>query len=70
MQMNQTDNTHNIKLAYSIAEAVQATGISRSTLYTHIKEGRLRTTHIGARTVILAEHLMAWLTSFSNVEVA
>ncbi len=70
MQTNQTDNTNNIKLAFSIAEAVQATAIGRSTIYKHIREGRLHTTHIGGRTVILAEHLDAWLDSFSHVQVA
>lgn len=49
------------KLAYSIPEAVAATGIGRSTLYQHIKAGALIVTKIGGRTVIRAEHLTAWL---------
>lgn len=52
------------KLAYSIPEAVAATGIGRSTLYQHIKAGSLIATKIGGRTVILSEHLTAWLSSF------
>jgi excisionase family DNA binding protein len=51
-------------LAYSIPEAVAATGIGRSSLYTQIKDGHLRSTKIGGRTVIMAEHLTAWLRSF------
>jgi len=54
------------KLAYTIHEAVAATGIGRSTLYFHLKTGSLRPTKIGRRTVILADELARWLASFSN----
>lgn len=54
------------KLSYSIPQAVAATGIGRSTIYKHIKAGTLRATRIGGRTVILAEHLTAWLNSFAE----
>ena len=54
------------KLSYSIPQAVAATGIGRSTLYKHIKSGTLRATRIGGRTVILEEHLTAWLNSFAE----
>jgi excisionase family DNA binding protein len=59
-------NTGARKLAYSIPETVAATGIGRSTIYKHIKAGTLRATRIGGRTVILAEHLTAWLNSFAE----
>lgn len=51
------------KLAYTIAEVVEATGIGRSTIYKHISGGTLRATRIGGRTVVLTEHLNAWLRS-------
>jgi excisionase family DNA binding protein len=70
MKSIQTDNGHSIKLAFTIPEAVRATGIGRSTLYTHIKDGRLRATRVGGRRIILAENLAAWLASFSDAEAA
>jgi excisionase family DNA binding protein len=51
---------HNVpKLGYSIAEAVQASSLGRSTLYAHISAGRLKANRIGGRTVIPAESLHA-----------
>lgn len=47
------------KLGYSIAEAVQASSLGRSTLYAHISAGRLKANRIGGRTVIPAESLHA-----------
>jgi excisionase family DNA binding protein len=41
-----------VPLAYSIADAVKATGIGRTTLYSLIKHGDLPTVKIGARTLI------------------
>ena len=41
-----------IKLAYTIPEAVGASGISRSTLYTFIKTKQLPVVKIGQRTLI------------------
>lgn len=50
------------KLAYTIPEAVKATGIGRSALYEEIKAGRLRSRKRGAQTLILAEDLNQFLT--------
>lgn len=47
------------KLAYSIAEAVTASGIGRTTLYKLIAEGRLEARKIGSRTVIPRSSLVA-----------
>lgn len=40
------------KLAYSIPEAAEATGLSRSMLYLALKAGKLIARKAGARTVI------------------
>ena len=40
------------KLAYTIPEAVDASGISRSTLYTYIKAKQIPVVTIGPRTLI------------------
>jgi excisionase family DNA binding protein len=49
------------KLGYSIREACDATSISKTTLYSHIAAGRLRTVRVGGRTIIPAEALRSLL---------
>lgn len=49
------------KLAYSISEAIQATSIKRSCLYSHIATGRLKSVKISGRTVIPADALRAFV---------
>ena len=51
------------KLAYTILEAVDLTGFSRSVIYQEIGSGRLRAIKRGRRTAILANDLDAWLTT-------
>ncbi|MDE2165521.1 MAG: helix-turn-helix domain-containing protein [Alphaproteobacteria bacterium] len=43
---------HSGKVSYSIPEAVDATGLSRSTLYEALRDGKLVARKCGARTVI------------------
>ena len=52
------------KLAYGIADAVQATSVGRSFLYEEIKAGRLKTFKVGTRTLIAATDLMSWLSAY------
>lgn len=40
------------KLAYTIDEASQATGLGHTTIYAMMKDGRLRRVKIGTRTLI------------------
>lgn len=47
------------KLGYSIAEAVQASSLGRTTIYSHIAAGRLRAVRVGGRTIIPADSLRA-----------
>jgi excisionase family DNA binding protein len=47
------------KLAFSIAEACHATSLGRTTLYSHIKHGRLKRVRVGQRVLIPADSLMA-----------
>lgn len=54
------------KLAYTVAEACAAAGIGRTTLYQHIRDGRLHTFKCGRRTLIRAEELSRWLDSLSS----
>ena len=54
------------KLAYSIKEVRALTGLSNATIYLHIKNGRLRSTKNGGRTLILAQDLQAWIDGWSR----
>ncbi len=47
------------KLAFSVREACAATTLGKTTIYSHIANGRLRAVRIGGRTVIPAESLRA-----------
>jgi hypothetical protein len=49
------------KIAYTISEAVQASGLSRSMLYVAIGHGELRARKCGARTLILDSDLRKFL---------
>ena len=51
------------KIAYTIPEAVRASGLSRSTIYLAIGSGALRARKFGARTVILDAELRRFLRS-------
>jgi len=55
MQSNKSDPP---KIAYSIREAVAATGCSRSWLYTMIANNKLRSTRVAGRRLIPAEALL------------
>jgi len=56
-----------VPLAYRIEDAAAAIGISRSTLFEYIKDGRIPSRKIGASTVIRHRDLEAFLdaTPFS-----
>jgi hypothetical protein len=51
------------KIAFTIKEAVRASGLSRSMLYVAIGEGALRARKCGARTLILDTDLRRFLRS-------
>lgn len=51
------------RLAYSIREAADAIGVSRSSMYLEIAEGRLRVRKVGRRSVISDADLSTWLAT-------
>jgi excisionase family DNA binding protein len=55
------------KQAYSIAEVKAELGIGQTKLYALIKEGKIKTHKIGARTIIKAESLKNFLDSLPEV---
>jgi excisionase family DNA binding protein len=50
-------------IAVSISDAVQLSGIGRSSIYSAISRGELPTKKAGRRTLILMDELRRWLTS-------
>lgn len=53
------------KLAYSISEAVRASGLGRTYLYEKIGSGDLKSRKIGGRRVILRDDLLDFLRNAS-----
>ena len=51
------------RLAYTVTEAAKVSTISRTRLYGLMAEGRLRSSTIGTRRVILADDLRALLAA-------
>jgi excisionase family DNA binding protein len=62
MRSMSTNNDGVKRLALSIREAEQASGLSRATLYRLIASGRLMTLKIGARRLVTIGALEALLT--------
>ena len=58
----------NEKLAYQIVEAARATGLSRSSLYRAMNSGALKSFHVGARRLIWAQDLEAFLQRHRTAE--
>lgn len=50
------------KFGFSIKEAIVASSLGRTTIYGHIKAGRLKVNRVGGRTIIPAESLRALVT--------
>jgi hypothetical protein len=60
-------NEQQAKIAYTITEAVLASGLSRSMLYVAIGRGALQARKCGARTLILEADLRRFLRSLPRV---
>lgn len=54
-----TTNPNPAKLAYSIKEACAASSLGKTSIWNHVKNGRLRVIRLGGRTLIPAESLHA-----------
>jgi excisionase family DNA binding protein len=57
------DNIPSNKLAYTITEAVQLSGIGRTKLYEALTSGKLKAVKAGRRTLIFPDDLRQWLAS-------
>lgn len=58
------------KLSFTIAEAVVASGISKSVLWEEIAAGRLETRKRGSTTLILRDELARYLASLPKGRAA
>jgi excisionase family DNA binding protein len=54
------------RLAYSVDEAAQITGLSRDLLYDQMRNGRLAYIKVGRRRIITRQHLEAFLTQAAS----
>jgi excisionase family DNA binding protein len=54
------------RLAYSVDEAAQITGLSRDLLYDQMRTGRLAYLKVGRRRIITRQHLEAFLTKAAS----
>jgi excisionase family DNA binding protein len=54
------------RLAYSVDEAAQITGLSRDLLYDQMRTGRLAYLKVGRRRIITRQHLDAFLTKAAS----
>ncbi len=66
VNMTETSCSTTQRLAYGITDATEAVSIGRSTLYKEISAGRLKTFKIGNRTLIAADSLNEWLSSYQS----
>ena len=62
----QMENMEMSKLAYTIAEAVEAGAGGRTKIYEAIKTGELKARKRGKRTIILAPDLLHYLESLPD----
>lgn len=58
------------KVAYTISEAVKATGLSRSFLYEAMRRGELVARKAGSRTVIAGADLERYIAQLPTVSAA
>ncbi len=56
------------KLAFNIREVVQVTGIGRSTLFKHLKDGRLKARRANGRLLVLRADLERFLANLPERE--
>jgi excisionase family DNA binding protein len=56
------------KLAYSVADAADALGISRSKIYELILLGDIKAHKIGRRTIITIQEIESFLNSLTSVK--
>lgn len=64
-----TPKIANPKIAYSVAQAVEATGLGRRAFYEEIRSGRLVAKKVGRRTIVSAKAIEAWLERMPDLQL-
>lgn len=62
--------TSSHKLAYTLDQAVEATGVGRTEMFVAMKQGKLRARKLGKRNIILAQDLIDFLKNLPAREVS
>lgn len=60
-QERRATQSRQAKLAYTIDELAEASGVGRSKIYQEISEGRLKTRKLGKRRLTLHDDATVWL---------
>lgn len=55
------------RLAYTIVELAEMSGLGRTTIYREAKAGRLRLTKIGKRSIITVAEAKRWMAAVSGI---
>jgi excisionase family DNA binding protein len=55
------------RLVFTVAELGKATGLGRTTLYSQIKQGRLRAHKCGRRTLFHCDDIASWLNGLPEI---
>ena len=55
------------KLAFSVDELAQSSGLGRTFIYEEINSGRLVVSKAGRRTLVLVENAKAWLNALPQL---
>ena len=66
--MKPTTDQQVTPLAYTVEDALAASGIGRTKFYEEIAAGRLKARKVGTRTLVLAPDLAAWLEALPLAE--
>lgn len=66
MKTNCSPPLPNERLAYSVPALCKHSDLGRSLIYEHIRQGLLRTTKVGSRTIILRADAERWLASLQK----
>lgn len=64
---DQDDSEKFCKIAYTVAEAINASGLGRTTIFALLKDGSLRKIKVGTRTLIFKSDLVALLEQASVI---
>lgn len=57
------------RISYSVAEALEVTGLGRNAFYDEIRSGHLVAKKVGRRTIVTARSIEQWLESMPDLQL-